>query len=177
MLATVAESRRPTKIALSAVSRRQRSEVVASIMIGFFLPALDAAIAAEDRTNATMQLTQLAAALAEFRAVHGTYPEKLDALVPAVLDALPVDVHTASPFIYQRNGDGFLLYSAGDNGQDDGGSNEQMSILAGQSLGDLDDAEAQNLQSKVPRGSDDISIRLPHPVLQLPQLPTQPGEP
>jgi hypothetical protein len=171
MLALVAESQRPVKIALSAVSRRQRSEVVAAIMLGLFLPALDAAIAAEDRANATMQLTQLAAALADYRAAHGAYPEVLEHLAPGVLDKLPVDIHTASPYVYKRDGEGYLLYSRGDNGTDDGGSNEQTNTLAGQSLGDLDEAETQNLQSKIPPGADDISIRLPHATLELPSLP------
>jgi hypothetical protein len=162
-----AEAQRPTKIAIAAISRQQRSEIVAAMMLGVFLPAIDAATAAEDRANAQLQLTQLAAALAEFRAVHGAYPEKLDELVPGVLDKLPADVYTASPFIYTRDDDGYLLYSAGDNGRDDGGSNEMQSILAGRSVYD-DRANYEQLQSKIPAGADDISIRLPRAPLQLP---------
>jgi hypothetical protein len=139
------------------------------MMIGLFLPAISAATDAEDRANAAMQLTQLAAALAEFRAVHGDYPKKLDELVPGVLDELPVDIHTASPLLYRRDGKGYLLYSAGDDGKDDGGSNERTSTLAGQSLSDLNDTEAQNLQTKIPAGSDDIGIRLPHPSFEMPR--------
>jgi hypothetical protein len=164
----VAESQRPMKLALSTISRRQRSEVVAGMMLGLFLPALSAATNAEDRANAMMQLTQLAAALAEHRAAHGEYPDQLDALVPSMLDKLPVDLYTSSPFIYQQQADGYLLYSMGDNGKDDGGSNEQMNTLAGQSLDDLGEPETQDSQFKIPAGADDIAIRLPHPQLELP---------
>jgi hypothetical protein len=176
MLRLVAESQRPMKLALAAVSRQQRSEVVAAMMLGIFLPAIDAATAAEDRANATMQLTQLAAALSEYRAVHGVYPENLDELNPSILEKLPVDIHAGSPFFYKRETDGYILYSAGSNRKDDGGSNEQINVYAGQPLNELDDAEATTLHSKIPAGADDISIRLPHPPFVLP-FPASRGVP
>jgi len=166
----IAESQAPTSLVVSAVSRRQRSEVVAAMMLGMFLPAVNAATNAEDRANATMQLTQLAAALAEYRAVQGAYPDKLNDLVPGVLDKLPVDIHNAIPFFYNRDGEGYLLYSAGENGADDGGSNERLRIHTGQPLDSLDQAEAEKLQSKIPTGADDISIRLPREPLKLPTV-------
>jgi hypothetical protein len=172
---TYSEAQSPARIVLSAVSRQQRSELVSSTMIGIFLPHIEAATTVEDRANAELQLTQLAAALAEHRAVHGAYPEKLGELVPAIVDKLPVDVHTASPFIYKRDDAGYLLYSAGDNGKDDGGSNEMQSVLAGRSVYD-DGANYDQLQSKIPAGADDISIRLPRPPLQLP-FPASRGVP
>jgi hypothetical protein len=174
----VAENQRPMKLALSTVSRHQRSEVIAAMMIGMFLPAVSAATNAEDRANAVMQLTQLAAALAEHRAAHGEYPVKLDQLVPGVLDKLPLDIHTASPFIYRRDGDGYLVYSAGDNGKDDGGSNERMNILAGRSNDDdASQTVAETAQPLIPAGADDFSIRLPRQALELPKIPPQPAAP
>jgi hypothetical protein len=177
MLRLVAEAQRPMKIALSAVSRQQRSEVVAATMLSFFLPAIDTCVAAEDRANTALRLTQLASALAEYRAAHGAYPITLDQLVPGILKKLPVDVHSGSPFFYKREKDGYILYSAGSNRQDDGGSNDQMSIYAGQPLNELDEAEAATLQPKIPPAADDISIRLPHPTLQLPQSEPTTSEP
>jgi hypothetical protein len=166
----MAESRAPASLVASAVSRRQRSEVVAAIMLGLFMPAVHATINAQDRANTALQLTQLAAALAEYRAVHGAYPDKLDDLVPGVLDKVPVDIHNALPFFYKRDGEGYLLYSAGDNGADDGGSNEQLRIHAGQPLDSADPAEVEVLQSKIPAGSDDFSIRLPRQPFKLPKV-------
>jgi hypothetical protein len=163
MQALVGNARRPTKLALSLISRHERSEVVAAIVIGLLLPALNAATAAEDRANATIQLTQLAAALAAYRATNGKYPEKLDDLMPTILDKLPVDLYNSAPFIYRRDNDGYLLYSTGENGADDGGSSIYLSRLQGVQI---DDSNSE-LHSKIPSGSDDISILQPRPPIKL----------
>lgn len=171
MMQLVAEQRTPRRLLAGVVSRHARSELVSGMMLGLFLPAVQAATAAEDRGNATLELTRLAAALAVYRAEQGTYPETLDALVPDVIDKLPVDLYNAKPFIYKRDGEGYLLYSAGENGTDDGGSNEQMEILkGGQSLHELDAAEREKLLPQIPAGADDISIRLPRPAFELPKV-------
>jgi hypothetical protein len=161
----------PSRWVASIISRQQRSQFVAALMASLFLPAFDAATTAEDRANNTLDLTRLAAALAVYRAEQGAYPEKLDDLVPAVLDKLPVDLYNAKPFIYQRTNDGYLLYSAGENGLDDGGSSEMMSNLRGQQLNELDEAEQEKLRATIPTGADDYSIRLPRPKWEMPKLP------
>jgi hypothetical protein len=165
-----ANAQTPTRLALSAVSRRQRSEVVAALMLGLFLPMVDVTVHNEDRANAAAQLTQLAAALAEYRAAHGAYPAKLDDLAPAFLEKPPTDFFNAAPFFYKRDGEGYLLYSAGENGADDGGSNEILQIHIGQPLEWFDQAEAEKLRSKIPARADDISIRLPREPLKLPTV-------
>ena len=122
----VAEVRTPTTWLAGVISRQQRSQLVSSIMLGLFLPAVNAAVAAEDRANGTLELTRLAAALAVYRAEHGAYPDKLDDLVPSVLESLPVDLYNSKPFVYKRDGDGYLLYSLGGNGSDDGGQQQAV---------------------------------------------------
>lgn len=51
----------------------------------------------------------------------GTYPDALDALVPALLDEVPVDPFTGEPLVYRREGEGFVVYSLGSNLKDDQG--------------------------------------------------------
>jgi hypothetical protein len=51
----------------------------------------------------------------------GQYPESLEALVPGLLNEVPVDPFTGRPLIYRRDGDGFVVYSLGSNMKDDGG--------------------------------------------------------
>jgi hypothetical protein len=160
---------------VGVVSRRQRSKLVFAKMLDLFLSAVSAATDVENRANCTLGLTRLAAALAVYRAEHGAYPEKLDELAPGVLGELPVDLYNAKPFVYKRTDDGYLLYSAGENGTDDGGSHEQWEILEGRSLNDLDDAEAEKLRPKIPSDADDISIRVPRPPLTLPKRPASPS--
>jgi hypothetical protein len=164
----VADSRVPGRWAAGLVSRQQRSRLVSSIMLGLFLPAVNAATEAEDRANVTLELTQLAAALGIYRAEHGNYPEALNDLVPSVLAELPVDVYNARPFVYKRDGEGYLLYSTGANGTDDSGSNERLQIVEGRPIDTLGVAP-EDVQYKV-INTDDISIRVPRPPIKPPQF-------
>jgi hypothetical protein len=170
----IAQSRAAPSIAAAVVSRQQRSEFVSAMMLGLFLPAVSMAIDREDEQNVVMQLTRLAAALAQFRAANGAYPEKLDELVPGVLKTLPNDPYSGKPLIYVRDGDGFLFYSVGANGIGDGGSSERMQVHSGHRLDDLD--EADRLRTQIPAGADDLSVRAPRPRFELPRAAT-PGEP
>jgi hypothetical protein len=121
----------PTKIASSLFSRTGRSRRLSEVLRSLLSAAMSAALTAEDRTNTQADLMRLAAALAVYRAEKGSYPDSLDALVPEVLDKLPVDLFHEKPFVYQKTANGYLLYSMGANGQDDGGSNEQMGRYKG----------------------------------------------
>jgi hypothetical protein len=160
----------PAMLISAAMSPAGRGDAVASIMLGLFLPALSAATNAEDRTNTQLELARLAAALAVYRAEHGEYPQQLGDLVPGVLQAAGLDLYNAKPYLYQRTGDGYLLYSAGANGADEGGSNEQMSTLEGRPLEGLNESESEVLRTKIPAGADDISVRLPRPAFKLPPV-------
>jgi hypothetical protein len=111
----------------------------------------------------------LAGALSVYRLEHGTYPEKLDDLVPGNLPRLPVDFYSEKPFLYHQLKSGYLLYSVGENGRDDGGSNEWMRIRKGRWLDDLSDIEQQIEKAKIPSGADDISIRVPRPAFEWPK--------
>lgn len=157
--------------ALGSISPAKRSNMLAASIISLLSPAFGASSEAEDRANATLALTQLAAALAVYRAEHGQYPDRLAQLVPSVFPQLPVDFHHAKPFLYQRDGDGYLLYSFGANGFDDSGSHEMMQVLQGREIPDDDEAAAEKLRKKIPSGADDLSIRVPVPRFQLPTPP------
>jgi hypothetical protein len=63
-----------------------------------------------------------AIALQRCKLRHGKFPEKLTALVPEFLPTEPRDLMDGQPLRYRLNADGtFLLYSVGEDGQDDGG--------------------------------------------------------
>jgi hypothetical protein len=170
----VAEVRTPSRWAASIVSRQQRSQIVSKIMLGLFLPALSAASEAEDRGNTTFELIRLAAALAVYRAEHGAYPEELGQLTSGAVSQLPTDLYSGKAFIYQPNGKGYLLYSVGANGIDDGGSNQQLRVLQGQPLDGFDEARSDALEQQIPKDADDISILVPRPKFELPKLQTTP---
>jgi len=73
--------------------------------------------------SATRKQQALAAiALERFFAKHGSYPAKLDELVPEFLPAVPVDVCDGKPLRYRRTEIGrFMLWSVGVDGKDDEG--------------------------------------------------------
>jgi len=61
-------------------------------------------------------------ALKRYRLRNGDYPDHLDQLLPDYLPSVPIDWYDGLPLKYRRTeGDGFLLYSVGPNGIDEGG--------------------------------------------------------
>ena len=76
-----------------------------------------------DTQHAVLEtLLQTHIALHAYRLDHEQqFPEKLDALVPEYLDRVPLDEFSGAPLIYRRTDRGFLIYSVGPDGVDNGG--------------------------------------------------------
>jgi hypothetical protein len=64
---------------------------------------------------------QVAFALAAYQRDQGRYPAKLADLSPKYLAAIPNDIFTGKDLIYRPEEKGYLLYSVGRNGKDEGG--------------------------------------------------------
>jgi hypothetical protein len=169
----VTDVKRPATLVSGLISPASRSDIAASVMLALFLPALNTAIEREDRANTLLDLERLAAAIAVYRAEHGSYPEKLENLVPGQIAKLPLDLYNNKPFIYKRTPDGYLLFSAGNNGKDEGGSNENEHVLEGKSTSDLEPGQGDKLRGKIPAGADDLPISFPRPSFKMPA--TEPG--
>lgn len=73
------------------------------------------------RHEAGTRLLQTDLAILAFQLEHNRYPDRLDDLVPGFLRKIPVDPYCDEPLVYRREGNEYLLYSAGPNGVDDGG--------------------------------------------------------
>src|SRR5262249_28063626 len=68
------------------------------------------------------QLTVTAIALKRFQLRHGSYPLDLNTLAPEFLSSVPHDPVDGQRLRYRLNQDGtFLLYSVGEDGEDNGG--------------------------------------------------------
>jgi len=76
------------------------------------------------RYRTTAAQYKLALALLLYRTEHGVFPERLTALVPAILPRLPVTAFTGQPFSYRRTADGFEL--TGNDGVDGPGAKPQF---------------------------------------------------
>ncbi len=72
--------------------------------------------------EATRRLTVTAIALKRYQLAHNAYPASLSELVPQYLAEVPIDFMDGKPLRYKRQPDGnFLLYSVGEDGEDNGG--------------------------------------------------------
>jgi hypothetical protein len=72
-------------------------------------------------------------ALKRYQLRQGKMPTSLTALVPEYLDAVPRDLMDGQTLRYRLNADGsFVLYSVGEDAQDDGGDSRQVDWSTGQ---------------------------------------------
>jgi len=86
------------------------------------VPALDRVWWKAAEAQARRRLAVVALALQAYRGKHGEYPERLDGLTPEILAELPADPFHDGPPFYRRDGEGYRLYSAGPDCDDDGGN-------------------------------------------------------
>jgi hypothetical protein len=101
--------------------REYATRATGEVLLGHLALSFDQAQSAQDRAHARARLARIGFALAAFRRERGAYPEELILLVPDFLPESIPDPFTDFPFHYRRTQvDGFLLYSVGDNMQDDG---------------------------------------------------------
>ena len=91
------------------------------VLVALVVPAITAANRPQAKARMRFDLTKLALSLAAFRADHHVYPEKLEQLSPKYALKSPIDIFSESGLRYHRDGDGYVLYSVGLNGKDDGG--------------------------------------------------------
>ena len=120
------------------VTPEAKGKVVGDILISLLLPAVRKVQQADDRARQTQANLTVAFALAWYRHDRGRYPEKLESLAPKYLTKVPQDRFSGKPLVYRPTEKGYLLYSVGPNGKDEGG----------RGYGDL------------PAG-DDLAVRMP----------------
>jgi hypothetical protein len=79
-----------------------------------------------DQHAVHLAMAQTGLALATYRADHKEYPEDLASLTPGYIDKLPADPYAADkPLRYRRQASGYLLYSVGPDGLDQGGGESE----------------------------------------------------
>lgn len=134
-LGTLAENERAVRetigaqAALAALEPYQRTANVPWTPSPLFVvnaacPMLVHAVPNADRRRAVRRAIVLLLALEVHRAKSARYPSTLAELVPSHLAQMPLDPWTGKPFIYRANADGmgYILYSTGPDGQDNGGT-------------------------------------------------------
>ncbi|HDZ22832.1 hypothetical protein LCGC14_0401890 [marine sediment metagenome] len=105
------------------LGRPTLSRIVGTKAIQYSIPSMSHIRALEERFRTWDELTKLALALSLHKHDHGQYPDDLAALAGDYLPAVFKDRFTGDPLHYQRQGQGYLLYSVGWDQIDDGGLN------------------------------------------------------
>ena len=142
-----AEDVKSSDAAMHANPRKALSERLSQVMLTVFLTSPERYVQAEDRWTMRLELDKLAFALAAYRVDQGTYPAALAELAPKYVAEVPNDVCTGGELHYRLEGKGYLLYSVGPNGKDDGAKG-------------LDDRETTKNGDE---DWDDIVVRMPGP--------------
>lgn len=120
-LAVSAKDWKSLGLAMLVDRRSAISERIGQMFVALLLPAVSTVSNAEDRGAMKFDLTKLAFALAAYRADRGAYPARLADPVPKYVAKVPSDIFSAAELHYRLEDGGYLLYSVGGNGKDDGG--------------------------------------------------------
>jgi hypothetical protein len=92
---------------------------------------------ARTRIEAQALLLVAEAAVRRYHLAHGAAPNAVVDLVPKYLAVVPPDPYGRGALVYRRTEDGYLLYSVGRNGTDDGGQRATFWQATHESIGDL----------------------------------------
>ena len=109
------------KLIKEAGAAKAVGEQLGNVLVALLAPAVRKVQQAHDRTVQTERNLHVAFAMAAYHKDTGRYPEKLADLAPKYMAAVPDDLFAAKPLIYKPEGKGYLFYSVGPNGKDDGG--------------------------------------------------------
>lgn len=82
-------------------------------------------IVAETRTLAWLRAANTGLAVESYRQTLGRLPDKLADLAPIYLNSIPTDPFNGQPLGYRKLAKGYVVYSVGEDGKDDGGDEKK----------------------------------------------------
>jgi hypothetical protein len=96
-------------------------------LLNMLIPAVSRFLDRADIAQCMVDGSSLLLAVEGYRAEHGECPPALAALVPEWIESVPDDPFSESPYVYRLvpgDAGGYLLYSVGADGRDDGGAGD-----------------------------------------------------
>ncbi|HIJ53688.1 MAG TPA: hypothetical protein HPP66_11115 [Planctomycetes bacterium] len=91
------------------------------ILLHLIMPAFSRVTMIDIRSSAQLRTAQAGLAIERCRLATGKLPDSLSNLVPTYLDAVPKDPFDGKDLRYKKLETGFVVYSIGEDGSDDGG--------------------------------------------------------
>ena len=82
-------------------------------------------IVAETRTLARLRAANAGLAVESYRETLGHLPDKLADLAPIYLNSVLTDPFDGQPLRYKKLAKGYVVYSVGEDGNDDGGDEKK----------------------------------------------------
>jgi hypothetical protein len=85
------------------------------------MPALGSIAKRDLRVAAGVDCTRVALAIERYRLAKGSLPKELADLAPRYIDKAPLDPFDGKPLRYKLTEPGYIVYSIGEDGTDEGG--------------------------------------------------------
>ena len=108
-----------------AASSRFENLSMVHVMLLMIAPSLGKVAEFEMRSQATLSAARAAIAVERYRLENGRTPRKLSDLVPEYMQAVPIDPFDGNELRYKRLYPGFVVYSVGEDGVDNGGQKRE----------------------------------------------------
>ena len=135
---------------------KSRGRFIGNVITAMFLPYVAHAARADFDNHTLSRLSEIAFAIGNFQSKYDRLPNSLDELTPEFLDRPPVDPYQDSPLNYICRDGGFMIYSVGPDGVDNGGR-LRNEVEKG---GEYDIRVAVKIQPEIEKGSqEDRRIR------------------
>jgi hypothetical protein len=109
------------QIAADTIEAKLKSTSKTHILLHAFMPAFSRVITINIRSIAHLRTARVALAIQRYRLATGNLPDALADLVSTYLDAVPKDPFDDMSLRYEKLETGFVVYSIGGDGRDDGG--------------------------------------------------------
>lgn len=99
---------------------KQRWRFLAGAMTYLLIPAVEQFSAAHHRIDGWLGVAQVMIAMERFRLARGRWPESPDEIPKSILPEVPIDPYCGEPIRVRRAEDGWIVYTVGPDGRDDG---------------------------------------------------------
>ncbi len=107
--------------AVDTIDAKLKATSKTYLLLHEFMPAFSRIITINIRSIAHLRTARVALAIQRYRLATDNLPDTLANLVPTYLDVVPKDPFDGRSLRYEKLETGFVVYSIGEDGRDDGG--------------------------------------------------------
>lgn len=109
------------KEAVEAIEAKRNKISKIHVLLHIAMPSLSRCVTLDLRGIARLRTARVALAIERYRLASGNLPDVLSDLIPSYMDTIPSDPFDGEQLRYKKLDIGFVVYSVGEDGQDDGG--------------------------------------------------------